>query len=330
MVELTVPYRSSFVIVWYERVCCMLSRYTRFLRRGGVLVALFIASLLFTPVLAASLYQDGQQATLVLGQTNFSTVAAQAGQTGLDKPIDIAIDPITKKVFVADTYNHRVLRYGSFDSLVSGASAEAVLGQPNFTSKTASLTQNGMNLPQALVIDNNGALWVADTNHSRVLRFDAASSKTNGADADGVLGQANFTSSSLTLSGNRMFYPAGIAVDGIGTLWVADTMNHRVLRFDAAASKSDGAYADGVLGQTDFTSASVSTTPTPSGLYLPKALEVQGNTLWVADNSNHRVLRFNNARSKDNGAAADGVSASPTLLQRALLLMSTKSSRQTA
>jgi len=65
---------------------------------------------------------------------------------------------------------------------------------------------------------------VADWASSRVLRFDNASSKANGANADGVLGQPNFTSHISATNQHSMSYPVGVFVDTGGRLWVTDSI----------------------------------------------------------------------------------------------------------
>ncbi|MBF8248342.1 MAG: choice-of-anchor D domain-containing protein, partial [Bacteroidetes bacterium] len=77
-----------------------------------------------------------------------------------------------------------------------GQSAEAVLGQSTLTGTgTKTPGAGSINNPWGLVTDNNGALFVVDQAAHRILRFDNATTKANGANADGVLGQPNFTSS---------------------------------------------------------------------------------------------------------------------------------------
>ena len=51
-----------------------------------------------------------------------------------------------------------------------------------------------MNKPNSVFGDNNGAIYVSDFLNSRILRFDNAALKANGANADGVLGQSDFAS----------------------------------------------------------------------------------------------------------------------------------------
>jgi len=83
-------------------------------------------------------------------------------------------------------------------------------------------------------VDSAGRLWVADFFNNRVLRFDGAADKANGANADGVLGQPNFTSNGAATTASGMNSPGGLAIDTAGHLWVADNLNSRVLRFDGA------------------------------------------------------------------------------------------------
>jgi DNA-binding beta-propeller fold protein YncE len=279
----------------------------RLLRLGlaAVLVTAVVFGVLGIMPAQAITPTNGMSASLVLGQANFTSNSPATTQTGMTNPTGIAVDPTTSKVFVADYINSRILRFASVASLSNGAAAEAVLGQPNFTSNALTTTQNGMWNPQDVYVDSAGRLWVADEGNHRVLRFDSAASKANGANADGVLGQADFTSRNAATTQDGMKFPGAVVVDSSGHLWVKDQDNHRVLRFDNAASKLNGANADGVLGQADFVSAVQG--PTQNRMRYPRHIAVDsGGRLWVADNGS-RVLRFDDAASKANGANADGV-----------------------
>ncbi|KPA09308.1 hypothetical protein MHK_010489, partial [Candidatus Magnetomorum sp. HK-1] len=251
-----------------------------------------------------------QAADVVLGQSNFTTTGSGLTDNSFDNPISVAVDPTTGKVFICDRDNSRILRFDSVNAAINGSSAEAVLGQANFTSGQAnrggSVAVNTLNLPIAIYVDSFGRLWTADRGNNRVLRFDNASSKSNGADADLVLGQPDFTTNSAGITQNKMNFPTSIWLDPGGRLWVADMNNNRVLRFDNAASKSNGANADGVLGQSNFISSSQGTSQSA----FKEPYDIIGDTLgtiYIVEYANNRVLRFNNAAIKANGANADGV-----------------------
>ncbi len=244
-------------------------------------------------------------ALLVLGQATFGT-SSYAGAAHLFHPWSVAVDEATGAVFVADTDHHRVLRFASLASLAAGTSAEAALGQPDLTDATPAAGARGMRGPAGVALDRRGCLWVADTGNHRVLRFDHAASLPSGAPASAVLGQPDLASASPTTTPLGMRHPAGVGLDAAGRLWVADTDNHRVLRFDNAARLPNGACATGVLGQPALVGGAPS--GGARGLSSPcdAAVDAAGN-LWVADTGNHRVLRFDRAADLPDGAPAAAV-----------------------
>ena len=141
-------------------------------------------------------------------------------------PYSVAVDPTSGKVFVGERDNNRVLRFASVSALSNGAPAEGVLGQADFTSglpnRGGTVFTNTMVMPFGLFVDHAGRLWVADLGNNRLLRFDHASSKPDGADADGVLGQLDFTHSAPATTRNGMNVPYGMFVEPDGRLWLAD------------------------------------------------------------------------------------------------------------
>ncbi len=262
-----------------------------------LVVALAILATAFSYLPEPLARAASESALLVLGQTDFTHNNASGAANGFANPFGVAVDPVTGKVFVSDTSNHRVLRFTSFASLSNGAAAEAVLGQSSFVTQGAnrggSPAANTLNYPYDLAVDSAGRLWVADSSNNRVLRFDSAASKANGAAADGVLGQPDFTSNAANQGGstaqNSLNFPIGVAVSSSDHLWVSDSTNHRLLRFDSASTKANGANADGVLGQANFTSGNqnrgsgvnINTLNRPVGLIVGT-----GGRLWVADTNN--------------------------------------------
>ncbi len=266
--------------------------------------------LICTTVISQSPLFNNMPANGVLGQSSFTSNLSGTTSTTLNSPSGVAVDPTSGKIFVVDRYNNRVLRWSSSAKMSNGSPAEAVLGQPDFTTATSGLTAMKFNDPLRAYVDSAGRLWISDYLNNRVLRFDNASSKQTGAPADGVLGQPDFTTNSGATSAGKMKGPVGVFVDANGRLWVTDRLNHRVLRFDQAAAKSNGASADGVLGQPDFTTGtyglSATTMNRPMGVYA----DADGH-LWICEDDNNRVVRFDSAFAKMNGAAANGVLGQP-------------------
>lgn len=280
------------------------------MKRKLILILLILG--LFPSVLLSFPWGNGQSANLVIGQSDFTsgTNACSANQLGY--PSSIAIDYINSKFYVCDCGNSRILRF-SYPPVSNQPTAEMVFGQADYTSSDYNRTggntpsANSLRTPRCIVV-HNGNLWVVDMWNNRVLRWSNAYTATIDASADLVLGQEDFVSYTDAVLQNRFNFPSSISIDNADNLWVHDTYSNRVLRFSNCESKSNGANADGVLGQTDYisdgdgtTAGKFSTTTAYSGLAN------YGTTLWVTDNVNNRILRFDNAASKADGADADGV-----------------------
>ncbi|WP_300672249.1 choice-of-anchor D domain-containing protein [Desulfoluna sp.] len=259
-----------------------------------------------TITVSAHAFTNGQEATYVLGQPDFVSNSEGTTSTTFNNVRDIALDLVHKKLYVADKDNHRVLRF-AYPITANQPAAECVFGQPDFVSgiPPTEPRKNTFLNPFGITVDSSGRLWVSSGDHRVVWFNNAHLISSNQPDADGVLGQPDFTSNAGGLTQKTMNSPMGIDIDINGTLYVSEADNNRVLRFDHAASKANGAGADGVLGQPDFTTNTAATDQ--STLSRPIGVRVYGTTLFVGDRSNGRILRFDHAASKANGAEADGV-----------------------
>ena len=97
----------------------------------------------------------------------------------------------------------------------------------------------------------------------------------------------------------QMYAPRGVWTDGERVV-VCDTGNHRVLIWHTFPDH-DGAPADVVIGQPDFTSEgpNVAGTDTRRGLNLPTGVAVIDGRLVVADAWNHRILAWDDLPTED-------------------------------
>ena len=255
---------------------------------------------------------NGAPAEAVFGTVSFSDGNGGSNATGLFDPTGMFLDRFGR-LWVADSENNRVVVYEAAVYRGNGPTADLVFGQPNLTTVNPAATANKMSIPTGVWIDANDSLWVADSGNNRVLRFASISTKVSGSAADGVLGQALFTTSGAGFGASGLQTPVGVTVSSAGTLFVSCRNGNRVMRFNNAAILSNGAAATAVLGQPDFNS-------TTSGLAAEKLNSPKGafltadDSLWVCDAFNRRVLRFSNASTKATGSAADGVVGQPDFI----------------
>ena len=106
--------------------------------------------------------------------------------------------------------------------------------------------------------------------------------------------------------------PAGVSTDHAGRLYVADTQNDRVLRFDTPlVAGPDGPLADFELGQPDLAHDTINRGGL-AALNFPEASAIDSSGhLYVVDFNNNRVLGWKNVAALTNGASADLVIGQP-------------------
>ena len=248
----------------------------------------------------AASYQIGDAPTLVLGQPGPQYSGDLGiGTKGFSSPDGLAVNPANGDLYVADFGNNRVLRFLSPFANPSRIEPDAVIGQPNFTIRTAGTTSSTtLNQPRSVAFDPAGNLWVADAGNHRVLRF-PVSVLTGEASpaADTVVGQRDFFSNTAnaggTVSGSGFDTPNGVAFDPAGNLYVSDGLNSRVLRFQAPLGPSvPNPTASTVWGQSNFTSRGVPQKASNATITIPAGLGVGGDSLYVASPLDNRVLAF--------------------------------------
>jgi sugar lactone lactonase YvrE len=170
-----------------------------------------------------------------MGSNTCNLGGAIISRSSLCNPTSVGTDS-AGNLYVADYGNHRVLAYNT--PLVSDTSADKVFGQSNsFTTadcnKIGKVNANTLCYPYFLAVNTLGDLYVSDYSNNRVLKFNTPLVAGGNTTADRVFGQGNlFNQNSVkALSPNSLNGPAGIAIDGAGSLFIADQNNNRVLQF---------------------------------------------------------------------------------------------------
>ncbi|MCK5242816.1 hypothetical protein KAR34_10220 [bacterium] len=261
---------------------------------------------------------NNTSADVVVGQSNMTSNLFNQGGVAANthsQPSSVYTDGT--KLYIADLANHRVLIYNTLPT-ENYASADVVVGQPNMTSNLfnqgGSVAANTLFAPQSAYADGT-KLYIADRNNHRVLIYNTLPT-VNNASADVVVGQPNMTSNSPNQGGsvaaNTLNFPYWIYTDGT-KLYIADCENHRALIYNIVPTL-DNASANVVVGQANMTSNSDNQggSVAANTLDSPVSVHTDGAKLYIADNSNERVLIYNTVPTV-NDASADVVVGQPNM-----------------
>lgn len=231
---------------------------------------------------------NGVAADVVVGQTDFtSKVSSPVSASSLSAPRFSSV--CNGKLVVSDTGNNRVLIWNSIPT-TNSAPANVVVGQTDFSSTSTGVTASTLNGPRAFC--NEQKLYVADLSNHRVLIYNSIPT-TNGASADVVIGQSDFTSNSSGTSASKFNQPVTPFADG-QRLYIPDASNNRVLIYNSIPT-ANGASADIVIGQPNFSSSSANQGSIGQNtLNGPIQVFTAGNKLFIADGTNNRFLIFDN------------------------------------
>ncbi len=192
-------------------------------------------------------------AKLTVGQ-----VGKAEGQFSNPKGMAVARDG---SLYVVDTGNHRVEKFDA-----SGKFVSAIGGQGNI--------QGQMQEPWSVAVAPDGTLYVADTWNHRIQKFDATGKFQL------LWGQFGDVGPQGGPDKPTLFYgPRAVAVDAEGNVWVVDTGNKRVVKFD------DNGQPLTVYGSSGTSAGQFSE---PVGI----AVSAKTGEIYIADTWNHRVQRF--------------------------------------
>ncbi|HWK06764.1 MAG TPA: NHL repeat-containing protein [Puia sp.] len=153
--------------------------------------------------------------TTLAGSGSAGAADGAGAAASFNLPAGVASDALGN-VYVADQFNHKIRKItpaGVVTTLAGSGSAGAADGAGAAAS---------FNFPAAIAVDASGNVYVADYGNSKIRKITAAGVVTtlagNGAAgfADGAGAAASF------------HYPNGIAVDGPGNVYVADTYNQLI------------------------------------------------------------------------------------------------------
>jgi hypothetical protein len=237
-------------------------------------------------------------ADVVVGKSTMTNgIDNGCGGANVLDPADAGILYVQGKLILGDAAHNRLLIFNSIPT-TNGASADVVVGQPDFTTCTAGTTANTFGVSD--IASDGTKLFIVDPGNNRLLIFNSIPTSNN-ASADVVVGQTDFTSSSAGTTQSKFSNPRGVAVYN-GKLLVGERGNFRITIFNTIPT-ANGTSADVVLGQTNFTTATSSPPSTASTVHPFFMSTDNKGRIYVADRNSSRYLIWNSIPSSNNTLA---------------------------
>ncbi len=155
--------------------------------------------------------------------------------------------------------------------------------------------------PTGVAVDGAGNLYIADRGHNRIRKVTAASGLISTLAGNGTPAYAGDGSAS-TNANVSVNAPFGVALDGAGNLYIADTGNNVVREIGSANGIVSTVAGTGAQGGTgDLGPATAATLNQPQGVSIDSA----GN-LYIPDTGNQRIRRVDAATGVITTIAGNG------------------------
>ena len=127
-------------------------------------------------------------------------------------------------LYVSDSGNHRIRRIDT-EGVITTIAGTGVRG---FSGDGGPATEARFSAPGGLALDGSGNLYVADSGNNRIRRIDAEGVVTTIAGSGPVFSQGGYSGDGGPATEAQFALPRGLALDGSGNLYVADSGNQRI------------------------------------------------------------------------------------------------------
>jgi sugar lactone lactonase YvrE len=175
------------------------------------------------------------------GTSGYGGDGGPATAAQLAFPGGVAVDG-DGNLYIADIFNSRVRK------VAPGGTITTVAGTGDFAynGDNQPATAAQLNRPYGVAVDGAGNLYIADTSNQRVRKVAPGGTITTVAGT----GTAGYNDDNQQATAAQLNNPHGVAVDGAGNLYIADTINNRVRRVQLAAVIVAGAFNSNFDGNT--------------------------------------------------------------------------------
>jgi streptogramin lyase len=240
--------------------------------------------------------------TTVVGQGGHNGSTGDGGpatEAKIDGPKGVLFDRDWDMI-ITDSGNDKIRRVDAATGIITTIAGTGVTGE---SGDGGPATQARLTEPRTMALAADGSLLFTEPRLNRIRRLDPSGIITTFAGT----GKAGFSGDGGPASRAQLNFNRGVAVDGAGTVWIADSLNQRIRKVDAAGIITTAAGSGRTCYTTPENSCGDGGPATAAGFATPRALEFdEAGNLYVADTFNSRIRRIDGFAGAVHRSTAPG------------------------
>jgi sugar lactone lactonase YvrE len=232
----------------------------------------------------------------ISGGSRLGPDGVPATKSSLNHPAGLALD-VDGSLYIADAYNNRIRvvdRTGVIETF-AGRGRPGQEGSGVYSGDGGPATEADIATPMGLAVGEDGSLYIADCDNHRIRRVspDGVIMTVAGDGWEGERGEGRHAGDGGPATRASLNFPADVAPGPDGSLYIADTGNHRIRRVDGTGiiTTVAGNGSPGYSGDDGLA--------TRASLNQPAAVAMAADgTLYIADSYNNRIRKVAPARAR--------------------------------
>jgi len=211
------------------------------------------------------------------GTAGYSGDGGPAASASLSNPYGVAVDG-SGNIYIAASIDHRIRKVDAAGVITTVAGN----GTQGYSGDGGAAASASLNQPTGAAVDASGNIYIADQNNNRIRKVDAS---TGNITTFAGNGSQTYSGDGGPASSATLYYPARMAVDASGNIYIADKSNHRIRMVNASTGDISTIAGNGTAEYSgDGGPAASASLNNPTGA----AIDGSGN-IYIADAGNNRI-----------------------------------------